>query len=221
MKRLIHVTAAEVDAKRPDVPADPELIRRTLAGDGEAFDAIVLRHQRRIYRVAWAILRDETDADSVTQDAFVQAYRHLKRFEGRAELETWLTRIVVNRARDVLRSRKRWTLVPWARPDGSGGVGQPEPSDGRPDPERLVMAGQLSSAIDQAVEELSGQQRVVFTLRHFEDLPLEEIAEMLGMRPATARVHLFRALKKVRRRLEGWRPARPMEESHHEAPERT
>lgn len=221
MKRLIHVTAAEVDVLRPEVPADPELIRRTLAGDGEAFDEIVRRHQRRIYRVAWAILRDEADADSVTQDAFVQAYRHLKRFEERSGLETWLTRIVVNRARDVLRSRKRWNLVPWARMDETGLSGEPEPSDGRPDPERLMMAEQLSFAINRAVEELSGQQRVVFTLRHFEDRPMEEIAEMLGMRPATARVHLFRALKKVRRRLEGWRPARRMEENHHEAPERT
>jgi RNA polymerase sigma-70 factor, ECF subfamily len=221
MKRLIHVTAAEVDAMRPEVPADSELIRRTLAGDGEAFDAIVRRHQRRIYRVAWAILRDEAEADSVTQDAFVQAYRHLKRFEGRSGLETWLTRIVVNRARDVLRGRKRWNFVPWARMDGTGTAGEPEPSDGRADPERLVMAAQLSSAIDRAVEDLSGQQRVVFTLRHFEDRPMEEIAEMLGMKPATARVHLFRALKKVRRRLEGWRPARRMEENHHEAPERS
>ncbi|MFN2237929.1 MAG: RNA polymerase sigma factor, partial [Thermoanaerobaculia bacterium] len=113
------------------------------------------------------------------------------------------------------------SLVPWARMDGTGTVGEPEPSDGRPDPERLVMAEQLSSAIDRAVEELSGQQRVVFTLRHFEDRSMEEIAEILGMRPATARVHLFRAVKKVRQRLEGWRPARRMEENHHEAPERT
>lgn len=206
---------------RPDGPADLELIRRTLAGEGEAFDEIVRRHQRRIYRVAWAILRDEGEADSVTQDAFVQAYRHLKRFEGRAGLETWLTRIAVNRARDVIRSRKRWSLVPWARQDESGSVGEPEPADGRPDAERLMMAQQLSSAIDRALGELSDQQRVVFTLRHFEDRSLEEISGLLGLRPATARVHLFRAVKKIRRQLEGWRPARRMEENQHEAPERS
>ena len=87
-------------------PTDRELIERTLAGDGGAFALLVERFQRKIYRVAHAIVRDDMEADTVTQDTFVQAYTHLARFEGRSELETWLTRIAINRSRDALRRRR-------------------------------------------------------------------------------------------------------------------
>jgi len=77
--------------------SDRDLIVRTLGGDGAAFGVIVERFQRRIYRVAYAIVRDEVEADTITQDTFIQAYTHLSKFQGRSELETWLTRIAINR----------------------------------------------------------------------------------------------------------------------------
>lgn len=185
-----------------DAPTDRELIERTLAGDGNAYGIIVERFQRRIYRVAFAIVRDEVEADTVTQDTFVQAYTHLARFQGRSELETWLTRIAINRSRDALRRRKFISLFTRDEDDVETMI---EPVDDRPDPERQILSTQLRAAILRAERLLSSQQKVIFRLRHYENLSLEEIAEHLGLRAGTVRAHLFRAIHKVRRELAAWR----------------
>lgn len=185
-----------------DAPTDRELIDRTLAGDGNAYGIIVERFQRRIYRVAFAIVRDEVEADTVTQDTFVQAYTHLARFQGRSELETWLTRIAINRSRDALRRRKFVSLFTRDDDDVETMI---EPVDDRPDPERQILSVQLRAAILRAEKLLSSQQKVIFRLRHYENLSLEEIADHLGLRAGTVRAHLFRAIHKVRRELAAWR----------------
>jgi len=183
-------------------PTDRELIERTLAGDGGAFALIVERFQRNIYRVAYAIVRDDMEADTITQDTFIQAYTHLARFEGRAELETWLTRIAINRGRDLLRRRRFVSL--FTRIDDDEEVFL-EPVDTRPDPERELMSRQIKRAIERAEKRLSTQQKIIFRLRHYEDKPLEEIATLLGLRSGTVRAHLFRAVHKVRKELETWK----------------
>lgn len=185
-----------------DGPTDRELIDRTLAGDGAAYGVLVERFQRRIYRVAFAIVRDDVEADTVTQDTFVQAYTHLARFQGRSELETWLTRIAINRSRDALRRRRFLSLFTRDEEDGETMI---EPVDDRPDPERQIMSVQLRAAIVRAERGLSPQQKVIFRLRHYESLSLEEIADHLGLRAGTVRAHLFRAIHKVRRELAAWR----------------
>lgn len=185
-------------------PSDQELIARTLGGDGGAFGILVERFQRKIFRVAYAIVRDESEADVVTQDTFVQAYTHLAKFQGRAELETWLTRIAINRSRDSLRKRRFVSLFSGGEEDGSAETIF-EPVDERPDPERQVVASQLRVAIRRAESKLSAQQKTIFRLRHYEDLPLEEIADLLGLRAGTVRAHLFRAIHKIRKELAVWR----------------
>ena len=188
-------------------PTDQELIDRTLGGDGHAYGLLVDRYQRRIFRVAYAVVRDESEADVITQDVFVQAYTHLAKFEGRAGLETWLTRIAINRSRDSLRRRKFVSL--FIRRDDEDGESETmiEVVDDRPDPERQVMAGQLRIAIQRAEKGLSSQQKTIFRLRHYENLSLEEIADHLGLRAGTVRAHLFRAIHKIRKELAGWRNA--------------
>ncbi len=186
-----------------DAPPDRTLIERTLAGDGAAYGVLVERYQRRIYRVAYAIVRNEVEADTITQDTFIQAYTHLARFQGRSELETWLTRIAINRSRDFLRKRRFVSLLT-PREDEDGEV-MLEPVDERPDPEREVMSSQLRVAIQRAEKQLSSQQKVIFRLRHYENLSLEEIADHLGLRAGTVRAHLFRAIHKVRKELACWR----------------
>jgi RNA polymerase sigma-70 factor (ECF subfamily) len=183
-------------------PTDQELIDRTLAGDGNAYGTLVERFQRKIFRVAYAIVRDEAEADTVTQDVFVQAYTNLGRFEGRAGLETWLTRIAINRSRDALRRRKFVSLFTRDEDDVETMI---EPVDDRPDPERQFLSAQLRIAIGRAEKQLSAQQKTIFRLRHYENLSLEEIADHLGLRAGTVRAHLFRAIHKVRRELAAWR----------------
>jgi RNA polymerase sigma-70 factor (ECF subfamily) len=187
-----------------DSTPDRELIARTLGGDGAAYGIIVQRYQRRIFRVAYAIVRDEAEADTVTQDTFIQAYTSLGRFEGRSELETWLTRIAINRSRDSLRRRKFVSLF-------TGDEGDEtqtflfEPVDERPGPERELASAQISAAVTRAEAGLSAQQKTIFRLRHYENLSLEDIADHLGLRAGTVRAHLFRAIHKIRKELAGWR----------------
>ena len=184
-------------------PTDQELIARTLGGDGNAFGILVERFQRKIYRVAYAIVRDDTEADTITQDTFIQAYTHLARFQGRSELETWLTRIAINRSRDWLRRRKFVSL--FSHDDESDDRTYViEPVDEHPDAERQLMAHQLRAAIARAERTLSSQQKIIFRLRHYENHSLEEIAELLGLRSGTVRAHLFRAIHKVRKELAEW-----------------
>ena len=184
-------------------PSDQELIARTLGGDGAAFGILVERFQRKIYRVAYAITRDETEADTITQDTFIQAYTHLGNFQGRSELETWLTRITINRSRDWLRRRKFVSLFSHDE-DSDDRIYAIEPVDEQPDAERQFMSHQLRAAILRAERTLSSQQKIIFRLRHYENRSLEEIAELLGLRSGTVRAHLFRAIHKVRKELGEW-----------------
>ncbi|HYI10506.1 MAG TPA: sigma-70 family RNA polymerase sigma factor [Thermoanaerobaculia bacterium] len=186
-------------------PSDQQLIERTLDGDGYAYGVLVDRYQRKIFRVALAVVRDDGDADLVTQDTFVQAYTNLAAFEGRASLETWLTRIAVNRARDVLRRRRIVSILTLGAAGSDEREAVLEPVDERPDPERELLSSQLRAAITRAERQLSAQQKVIFRLRHYEDLPLEEIASHLGLQSGTVRAHLFRAIRKIRKELAGWR----------------
>ena len=209
--RLTDITA---------LPTDRDLIDRTLGGDGNAFGVLVERFQRKIFRVAYAIVRDEMEADTIAQDTFVQAYTHLAKFQGRAEFETWLTRIAINRSRDTLRRRRFVRLFSSTEPEEEEGREMLfEPVDDRPDPERQMAATQLRRAISRAESKLSAQQKVIFRLRHYEDLSLEDIAQNLGLRAGTVRAHLFRAIHKIRKELDGWRVrrAQPNEDDHDEA----
>lgn len=198
-----------------NLPTDRELIDRSLAGNGDAFAMIVERFQRKIFRVARSIVRDDSEADTITQDTFVQAYMHLAKFEGRAELETWLTRITINRSRDALR-RRRFVSLFTTRDDGTEGEVFIEPVDERPDPERQLMSAQLRTAIGRAERHLSAQQKTIFRLRHYENLSLEDIADALGLRAGTVRAHLFRAIHKIRKELAGWRSGRDIQGTDHE-----
>lgn len=196
------------NAREPEPPSDDELVSRTLEGDDEAFGVIVERYQRPIFRVARSIVRDEMEADTVTQDVFIKAYYNLGKFERRAGLETWLTRIAINRSRDSLRRRRRWLGLVTPGRDGDAGA-EMEPADERPDAERSMLSGEIGRAIERAMERLSPQQKTILALRHFEQMSLEEIASALGLRPGTARAHLFRAVHKLRDELSSLREAAP------------
>ncbi|HKR64306.1 MAG TPA: RNA polymerase sigma factor, partial [Thermoanaerobaculia bacterium] len=131
-------------------------------------------------------------------------------------LETWLTRIAINRSRDTLR-RRRFVSLFVTREDDEEGETILEAVDDRPDPERQFMSSQLRTSIQRAEKQLSAQQKVIFRLRHYENLSLEDIAEHLGLRAGTVRAHLFRAIHKIRKELAEWRSAGKSEEREREA----
>lgn len=185
----------------PDPATDAELIQRTLNGEEAAYGLVVDRYQRKVFRVAYAIVRDEMEADLITQDTFVKAYMNLARFEQRSELETWLTRIAINRGRDFLRGRKFLSLSPV---DREGRRDIHDPIDERPDAEREAIGHQIGLSLERALSSLSPQQKIIFRLRHYEERSLEEIGRLLDLRPGTVRAHLFRALKKLRHELADW-----------------
>jgi RNA polymerase sigma-70 factor (ECF subfamily) len=167
------------------------------------FGSWMASEQRRIFLLCRRMLQDPDEADSATQDVFLKAYRALAKRAEDDDLDNpgkWLTRIAVNTCLDKLRS-KSWKL--WQR--------RPAPEDEEvilqmtagsdPDAERLLFAKQIQQRLDAAQAKLSERQRVVFALRHYEALALEEIAEVLKLDVGTVKAHLFRALSKMREEL--------------------
>lgn len=165
------------------------------------FSGWMLAEQPRIFRLCQRMLGDSDEAGSATQDVFLKAYQAWNR--SAAELDDpsrWITRIAVNTCLDRLRSR-RWQF--WRkRPDGPDEEIILAMAPARePDGEAQVFARQIGQRLAAALEKLSPRQRAVFTLRHFEDLPLEEIASQLGLDVGTVKAHLARAVARLRDEL--------------------
>ena len=173
--------------------ADFELIDRFLRGDGAAFDDLVRRRQREVYNLAYRMTRNAEDARDLSQEAFLQVYRNLGRFDRRSSLSTWLYRIVMNLCLNHLNrgSRSRFPSV-----DGHAEVSDPsEGSLGR------LEEKERQEALARASETLPPQQRASLTLRVHHQLPHGEIAEILGISEATAKVHYFHAVQSLRKKL--------------------
>jgi RNA polymerase sigma-70 factor, ECF subfamily len=165
------------------------------------FDGIVRRHQRRVYRFLFMLLRDADEADNLTQECLLRAYQSIGTFRGESSLETWLLRIAANLVRDHARNRKRSF---WKRLLGLGDGEQgpaAQVASLHPSPEQQLLAREEVQAVWRAAAELSQQQRAVFLLRFVEEMELNEIAEVLSLRVGSVKSHLFRALQSVRDQL--------------------
>ena len=187
-------TSAE-DLLRP--PADDaELCGRIRAGDKSAFERLMRRYNRTLFRTARAILRDDAEAEEAVQDAYLQAYKALPDFRGEAKLSTWLVRIAANEA--LARRRKlarRETLAPVVGLDGAARV------PAREGPRDQAERGELRRLIEARIDRLPEVLRSVFVLRAVEDLSVEETAAALGIPPPTVRSRFFRARSRLRAAL--------------------
>ena len=163
----------------------------------ENFDEIIRRHQRRVYRVLYLLLRDADAADTLTQECFFRAYTKLGSFRGECRIETWLLRIAVNLARDHGKNRRAsfWSRLIGLE-DAEGSESQLHGS--LPSPERVLLAREEMEAVWAAVTGLSQQQQSIFLLRFAEEMSLAEIAAILSLSVGTVKAHLFRATAKVR-----------------------
>jgi RNA polymerase sigma-70 factor (ECF subfamily) len=183
--------------------SDEALCERVAGRDEAAFDLLVERYQRRAFRVAWSILRDAEEARDVSQEAFIRLYQTAGSFAGRARFSTWFYRILVNLCLDQRRRRRWWRQIfaHEERADGADLAALEEPTDAAMDLDHVLDHQQRLADVWSAAEQLSPQQRVALALQVHEDLTMREIAAVLGCSEATVRVHLHRALSRLRRML--------------------
>jgi RNA polymerase sigma-70 factor (ECF subfamily) len=184
-----------------------EVKRLLEAGEREAaadrFGDLVSGWQRRAVRLAYHYLGDAADADDAVQDAFVKLYGHMTSYRADLPFDAWFTRILVNACLDRAKARtraRRWLVA--AGEDGHGGALDHAVAEG-PSPERQLLAAAKWQQLSAAVRALPTRQRDVFLLTHLDEQAPHDIAMSLGMSPATVRVHLFRALRKLRTALGG------------------
>jgi RNA polymerase sigma-70 factor (ECF subfamily) len=174
----------------------------------EDFDEIVRRHQRQVYRVLFLLTRDAEAADTLTQETFLRAYQGRSSFRGECATHTWLLRIAANLARDHAKNRRASFWKRLVGFDDEPGVDQEiQFSDPQASPERTLLARKELEAVWKAALQLPRRQRSIFLLRFGEDMPLSEIAEVLGVRLGSVKTHLFRAVSSVRERVkeQQWR----------------
>ena len=170
-------------------------------GDSEAFRALVERHSRAVYRLAFRMTGSAQDAEDVVQETFLRAYRQLARFESRANFGTWLHRIAVNCSIDLIRSRPHREASHDVADLEQFGAGEAADA-GRPSPERLMLSAEVQERISTAMSALSAMERAAFTLRHFEGRSIDEISLSLGLKTNATKHSIFRAVRKMRSALE-------------------
>jgi RNA polymerase sigma-70 factor (ECF subfamily) len=196
----VETALTQPAAGRQEATAPTHAARGIHVGE---FDALVREHQQRIYRVLLALLRDPDAADTLTQECFLRAYRNRAGFRREARVSTWLVRIAVNLAHDHRRSRRRafWSRLFSTSQSDAAALAAQAAADPQASPERALAAREELQAVWQAAEELSPKQRTVFLLRFGEEMTLEEIGEATGLEVGTVKIHLFRAVGAVRRKL--------------------
>lgn len=185
--------------------SDSELAQRVGHGDRQAFEALMRRHNSRLYRVARAILKDDADAEEALQESYLNVYQHITAFEDKSKLSTWLTRIVINESLQRLRKAKRDRLViPFASlaPGQEDEIMATTAETKLETPEKATVRSEMRRVLEREIDGLPVSFRTVFILREVEELTVEETAECLDVPAATVRTRLFRAKSLLRESLE-------------------
>jgi RNA polymerase sigma-70 factor, ECF subfamily len=183
--------------------SDDELATRVAGRDHLAFEALMRRHNQRLFRVARAILADDTEAEDALQDAYLDAYRHMAEFRGEAQLVTWLTRIVVNQALMRRRKQKRHANVVSLQAAAHPGDAAFEAlsDDSIEPPPHAALRAEVRRVMERRIDDLPLAFRTVFIMREVEDMSVQETAEALSIPAATVRTRLFRARALLREAL--------------------
>jgi RNA polymerase sigma-70 factor, ECF subfamily len=190
--------------KTSDNIPDQELAQRIVDGEQSAFEILMRRYNRRLFRTARSIVKNDTDAEDVLQDAYLLAHRRMSTFRGDAQLLTWLTRIVVNEA--IARNRKSARHAEIIRLDGEvvpmqedGGEGMAHISQMAPGgPEHEAIREETRRLLERKIDHLPEAFRTVFMLRVVEEMTVEEVSAVLGIPEATVRSRHFRAKSMLR-----------------------
>jgi len=185
---------------RPEELGDDELVTSAQQGEREAFEVLMERYKQKAYRIAFDFARDREEAKDLSQEAFLQAFSHLKGFNRRSSFYTWFYRILVNLCLDARRRKGRvaWESLDEKTEKGSGleKIAHPGPS-----PDQEAMRGELSRRIGEALATLPTKQRTVFLLKNHQGLSINEIAAIMKTAEGTIKAHLHRAVMSLRERL--------------------
>ncbi len=179
---------------------DHAIVRAVLAGDKEAYGALVRAHSAAVFRVAFRIAGNEADAEEIVQDTFLRAYQRLAGFDFRSGFGTWIYRIAVNCALNRIQQPEVDADYRHGEEDDPQQKVVQVAAPGA-DPERLLLSQEISSAQAMAVRRLTATERTAFILRHLEDRSTTEIAQILAIAPNAAKQAIFRAVQKLRREL--------------------
>jgi RNA polymerase sigma-70 factor (ECF subfamily) len=177
---------------------DEEVIKRVRRGETALFEVIMRRYNQRLFRVTRSILGNDSEAEDVTQDAYVRSYTHLDQFDGRAQFSTWLTRIAVHEA--LARARKRNRLVEIDAASESM-EGRMKLESRAPSPEQEVLTHTIRIVVEAAVDRLPETYRSVFVLREVEGMTTAETAECLDLSEESVKVRLHRARSLLRKEI--------------------
>lgn len=179
---------------------DHALIRQVLDGDKDAYGLLVARHSLGIFRVAFRITDNEADADEVVQETFLRSYRSLGSFNAQANFRTWIYRIAMNCALDVLNKNKKHSAITVTE-EYDGEQPSVQLADSAAGPDRLLLSQEIEASRQAAMKKLTPTEHLAFVLRHMEDRSTEEIATVLGIAPNSAKQAVFRAVQKLRQSL--------------------
>ena len=183
--------------------AETELVARARDRDEVAIRSIMQANNRRLYRLARGILRNDAEAEDVVQETYVRAFTHLGEFRGESSLATWLARIALNEALGRLRRQRpgvEWTSLPPGALEAQ--IIQFPNSAPSGDPEKSMAQRQIQHVVEHAIDELPEAFRIVFITRVIEGMNVEETAEMLGLKPETVKTRLHRARAMLRDNVE-------------------
>jgi RNA polymerase sigma-70 factor (ECF subfamily) len=180
---------------------EPILVAAAKAGDIPAFETLVGRYERKIFRLTQNITQNREDAEDAMQEAFLKAFQHLGEFQGNSRFYTWLVRIAVNQALMKLRKRRPNVVSLDVELDTGEDMMPREVEDWGPSPEQRYEQTELSGILSNVIGELDPQFRVVFQLRDIEELSTEETAEALGLSVPAVKSRLLRARLKLRQKL--------------------
>jgi RNA polymerase sigma-70 factor (ECF subfamily) len=176
--------------------SEPELLAAARRGDLDAFERLVVLHERRVYGLALRIAGDAEDAKDAMQEAFLRLHRHLGRIDSESALGPWLCQVTANLCRDIGRRKRRQ----YAEPVDAAAEWKPDPAAG---PERMAAARESERHLQAALQELPETERAALLLREMEGLTTQEVAQALGSSETTVRSQISRARLRLRKLLAG------------------
>ena len=186
-----------------DILEDEILVTKLQLGDQDAFDELMRRYKHRIYAYILRSVKNYEDAEELTIEVFFKVYRALHKWKPQAKFSTWLYKIAYNVSIDHHRAKKRHIIH--SLDNNLLSIDEPTAKDLGSNPEKLIVEKDRHRVINQAVDHLSQNQKKVFLMNRYDGLQIKEIAEILGIAEGTVKIHLHRAIKKLRVLLQPFR----------------